>query len=293
MKTFPLLTTLPLALCPAVLAQVGPPSAVVFVDTNATGANTGGNWVDAYTSLEVALSSNGPGTTYWIAEGTYRPTAIQSSGDLRTATFVVEDGDRLFGGFRSGDVPNPSSRTGLAENTILDGNVNPSNPADGVFHVVTALGDDRDLTVINGLHIRGGDATVLAGDPPAPPDGGVYVRASAELGGGILFQPPGPILVPPAGEPLPRSTLFVEGCILRDNRARDGGGIYAQNGSLDVAADKSSGPFDLFTSESLFEGNSALGRGGAICTAFVGYGYTDGVSKTHVDSHPALFTGGS
>src|SRR5690606_12302184 len=50
-----------------VLVQKGP----VYVDANATGANDGSSWEDAFVDLQDAL--NGPAAEIWVAKGTYRP----------------------------------------------------------------------------------------------------------------------------------------------------------------------------------------------------------------------------
>ena len=64
---------------------------VIYVDTNAGGANSGANWTDAYPDLQDALAAATSGDEIWVAEGQYTPT----SGSDRTISFVMSDGVRL------------------------------------------------------------------------------------------------------------------------------------------------------------------------------------------------------
>lgn len=59
-----------------------------YVNDDATGANTGASWTNAYTSLQSALADTC--TEIWVAAGTYKPT----TGTSRTATFQLENGVR-------------------------------------------------------------------------------------------------------------------------------------------------------------------------------------------------------
>ncbi len=51
--------------------------AQIFVDINASGANDGSSWTDAYIDLQDGLDaamSAGVGTEVWVAKGIYLPT---------------------------------------------------------------------------------------------------------------------------------------------------------------------------------------------------------------------------
>jgi hypothetical protein len=73
----------------------GSAEAVIYVKADASGANDGTSWTDAFTDLQNALSLATAGDTLWVAAGTYKPT----TGTNRTAEFVLETGVALFGGF--------------------------------------------------------------------------------------------------------------------------------------------------------------------------------------------------
>ncbi|MDO8365581.1 MAG: hypothetical protein Q7T20_02205, partial [Saprospiraceae bacterium] len=45
----------------------------IFVKSNALGLNDGSSWVNAFVSLDAALSVAAPGTEIWVSAGTYKP----------------------------------------------------------------------------------------------------------------------------------------------------------------------------------------------------------------------------
>ena len=67
---------------------------IVFVDDTATGANTGGSWANAKTSLMSALSIAKAGYEVWVAAGRYVPDAA-----TYPYRFVMKQGVPLYGGF--------------------------------------------------------------------------------------------------------------------------------------------------------------------------------------------------
>ena len=66
-----------------------------FVDGDATGADDGSSWADAYTDLQDALENttddNDDGAiSIWIADGTYKPTAVYSPGGVEGGAYGAE-----------------------------------------------------------------------------------------------------------------------------------------------------------------------------------------------------------
>lgn len=59
-----------------------------YVKSNATGANNGTSWQDAYTSLTDALAAANAGQV-WVAAGAYKPAAAN-------ATFQLKAGVALY-----------------------------------------------------------------------------------------------------------------------------------------------------------------------------------------------------
>ena len=77
---------------------------IIFVDADASGANDGSSWANAFNYLQDALAeanSNPDVNEVWVAEGTYRPDANSSEPNgsgQREATFQLISGVAIFGG---------------------------------------------------------------------------------------------------------------------------------------------------------------------------------------------------
>jgi hypothetical protein len=145
---------------------------VLYVDRDATGANDGTSWSDAFTDLQDALTvAANPGSgvgQVWVGAGTYVPD--RGTGD-RTATFALPSNVALFGGFAGGE-------TGLAQRdpatneTVLSGDIGVAGaPQDNTFHVVTASGTGI-LTLLDGFTVTGGHAN--GGWTPNTRGAGIY-----------------------------------------------------------------------------------------------------------------------
>jgi hypothetical protein len=143
----------------------------VFVDKDATGANNGTTWTNAYTLLQSAIQElndpkfGGDGEI-WVAEGTYKPT----TGSDTTISFIPGNGIYLFGGFigngPGGNELDRSLRDWQAHPTILSGELGGAGTSDNSRHVVLYTGPFVTDTLLDGFQIRDGVAT-LAGGPGA------------------------------------------------------------------------------------------------------------------------------
>lgn len=83
-------------------AQAGHAQQVIYVKANATGANDGSSWQDAFTQLQPAIDAATAADQIWVAGGTYYPTQQRIAGVNRSRSFVIPDaknGLRIFGGF--------------------------------------------------------------------------------------------------------------------------------------------------------------------------------------------------
>lgn len=138
----------------------------VYVKANATGANNGTSWADAYTNLQSALNGC-PASEIWVANGVYKPTASVSNRD---ATFSIPSHAVIMGGFLGTETsaaqrPQTPPLGGATGVTILSGDINSDdvlgdfnqNRTDNVYHVVTFTYADS-LTSLDNVFISGGQA---------------------------------------------------------------------------------------------------------------------------------------
>ena len=186
-------------------------SAQVYVDGNATGANNGSSWVDAYVSLQDAFDGSSPGDEIWIAAGTYLP---RISGDTIDAFFSLPHDLVVYGGF-TGTESSVSQRDWLANETVLTGDHLGDDiagnfdlfKADNSKHVMWITDTITSASRLDGLTISHGNT--------APSDGSGEDRR----GGGILMY----------GSPI------VQNCLFTQNWGHFGGGVYPRGaGAADI-----------------------------------------------------------
>jgi hypothetical protein len=101
-------------------------SAIIYVNTSASGSNNGTSWTNAYTDLQNALSIAFVNDEIWVAAGTYKPTLTTD----RTLSFVMKNGVDMFGGFQG------------TETTIDERNID-ANPT-YLSGDIGAIGDNTD-----------------------------------------------------------------------------------------------------------------------------------------------------
>lgn len=179
-----LLTTLPL------LAQS---QRSFFVKPNIQG--TGSSWVNATNDLSGILRNARAGDVIWVAMGTYTPS---QTGD-RTASFIIPEGVRLYGGF-VGYETQLNARDLVKNPTILSGNIgHPDSLHDNSYSVVRFHAVSR-ATVLDGFLIRDGRA-----------GGGSEELSPSACGGGIYLEAASPT---------------IRNCTLTNNYAAYGGGLY-------------------------------------------------------------------
>ncbi|HSN54209.1 MAG TPA: hypothetical protein VLT32_06035 [Candidatus Sulfomarinibacteraceae bacterium] len=215
----------------------------VYVDIDATGANDGSSWVNAFTDLQNGIDLAVPGIEVWAAEGTYVP------GANRSDSFVAKAGVRVYGGFAGGE----TSRLGRdwnAHPTILSGEIGTAAATDNCYHVVRADGANTSA-MLNGLTITRGYANGAGNDGHGggvrAVGGGISLvnvslsdNYAGQYGGGIYTDSP--------------ATVYAVNCRFQGNQAvMHGGGA-----SIDAAA-----PTPSVVLNGVFTGNAAW-RGGGI-----------------------------
>ena len=119
---------------------------IIYVKADATGANNGTSWADAYTNLQTALTVANSGDEIWVAAGTYRG-----------ASFQLKNGVALYGGFAGGETAR-DQRDWETNVTILSGDIGTlGDNSDNSYHVVTGSGTDA-TAVLDGFTVTGGNA---------------------------------------------------------------------------------------------------------------------------------------
>ncbi|UCG15617.1 MAG: hypothetical protein JSV19_10015, partial [Phycisphaerales bacterium] len=262
---------LPPAAILALEADDEPVPAVVYVDKQAVGADSGLSWADAFTEVRDALRAvaNRPGVSeVWAAAGTYTPAG---PGGDRRASFNLVQGVSIYGGFSGGEtVREESYPAGNA--TILSGDLNGDDGpdwewnAENSYHVVTATGLELSV-VLDGFTVSGGNAN--------------GILSTDKCGGGMYNRYASPTL---------------SRCTFRNNTGDYGGGLYNQTGLAmklaycdfiaNNAEDKGGGVYNGdFTPEATFTNCRFAGNTGTI----------GGGMANEVDAAPTLinclFTG--
>ncbi|MEN6309419.1 MAG: chitobiase/beta-hexosaminidase C-terminal domain-containing protein [Anaerohalosphaeraceae bacterium] len=144
---------------------------IVYVNAEATGANTGMSWADAFTELQSALEMSFSGDEIWVAKGTYKPTQEVGGTDRRYRSFQLKNGIGLYGGFNGTEIDR-EQRDWKVNLTILSGDLdendndniayNESSRQDNCYHVFYHP-DGLSLNntaVLDGCVIIGGNANV-------------------------------------------------------------------------------------------------------------------------------------
>ena len=265
---------------------------VIYVDQDATGANDGSSWADAYVDLQDALAMAVYGDEIWVAEGIYLPMVEHGGTGDRFKSFQLKNGMALYGGFdpSQGDVA-WEDRDWAGNVTVLSGDIDNNDITDptGVvtstanitgnnsYHVFyhpdgTALDSSA---VLDGFTISGGNA---AGDSyPHEAGGGMFNtfsssptlanctftgNSASSYGGGVFNTS--------------SSSPTLTNCTFTGNSAYSGGGMYnasfssptlASSTFTDNSASSGGGMYnDYFSSPALtdctFTGNSAGSGGG-------------------------------
>jgi len=213
-------------------------SGQTYVRANATGANDGSSWTDAFRNLQDALADPTV-TEIWMASGTYRPVACNTCDEAqRQVAFELRRNLAIYGGF-AGNETDRSQRNRLLNSTILSGDIgNPIDSTDNSFQVVRATDVDETL-ILDGLIIQEGNSDGTF-DNNGYGGGGILIDASFGTEGSLVMRR----------------------CTIRNNFAGGGGG-------LQIRANGGSSIVEPLIEDCVFEGNTAsLGNvsssGGAV-----------------------------
>jgi hypothetical protein len=247
--------------------KIVPP--VVHVDTTAFGAADGTSWANARADLATVMAEAVPGQEIRIANGTFIPTAI---GDP-TASFQLEAGVKVSGGYAGFGAADPNERDVETFETVFSGNIGVTqSAADNSLHVlktgyvsfsaqldgvtITAGNADNRLGPGSG---EGGGMTITKGSPTLR--NVTLIRNAASSGAGIMARPGS-------------APTLIDCSILGNTASGDGGGMFNDSASPTLV-------------NCIVAGN-AVGYGGAGL-------YNDGANFVEGPSNPTLinctFTG--
>jgi len=266
-----------------------PEGEVIYVDSSASGAGNGSNWIDAFKYLQDGIAQASKGDEIWVAQGVYKPDQGQGKkkGD-RAAAFVLKKGVGVYGGFPSGggawENVDPRVHKTTLSGDLLANDTKDIAPAkllgdatrrDNSYHVVSAGGSDSK-TLLAGCVITGGNATG-ASQSGYHKGGGLYCKSgsltvsncvfkgnSGISGGGMCSLMGNPVLMnctfllnyaqdSGGGMNNSRSSPVLYSCVFGSNLAKEkGGGVYNEYNS----------PIKI---NCTFSGNVAYAGGGIYC----------------------------
>jgi hypothetical protein len=221
---------------------------LLYVDVNASGANNGASWADAYTSLQDALAIAQGDATIFVASGVYYPDVGGGRvGDDQFASFELKSGVAIYGGF-AGSESSLDERDVTANLTVLSGDIDQNDVNDdgnfiaeswedlvgqNSFHVVSAY-TASVTAILDGFTITGGSADL------SPSNSNPF-----NFGGGLYNS---------GGSPTLRNLTF------SGNRAVSGGGMYNESGWDSNSTGDSRPSLDNI----IFSGNLATNDGGGM-----------------------------
>lgn len=126
----------------------------LYVDINATGANDGSSWADAYTDARDAFIYTTPNAEIWVAQGTY----IKNSTDRNTVFGWDKDSIRVYGGF-IGNETMRDQRDWIANPTIFSGDIGVAGDnSDNAYTTFVGPIGDVTFALIDGVKITGGNS---------------------------------------------------------------------------------------------------------------------------------------
>jgi len=243
-KMMLVLTLLALIFFFSMTIQSARAAGVIFVDTDATGANDGSSWADAYPDLQAALTTAVSGDEIWIAEGVYYP-----SDNDQNATFQVVDGVSIYGGFVGSETDSDQADWDTYK-TVLSGDIdqNDTVTASGIVTSPANTNSNNTLSPIvsiaaasTGIHIEGititaGKGTGLNSDGSTLTMTNVAFWGNVGTNGGGMYS---------AG-----TTAVLTNVHFYANKANTGGGLRTHSG----------GTMQIIGG--VFKGNETTGDGG-------------------------------
>lgn len=248
-------------------------SATYYVNVNATGANNGSSWLDAFVDLQDAIAISIFGDEIWVAQGIYKPT----SGTSRSESFVIKNGTKVYGGFNGTETLLEQRNVSLYT-TVLSGEIGSGSATDNSYRVVrfsnvanqTRLDGFTITAAYNNQTSYGGGASLTSSSPTIA--NCIFSGNYAASGGGALNHATSGILTLEncvfdgnvgntyggGALRLYAGTINVTNCYFKSNQSNTyGGAIFLYSATLNIV-------------NSTFAGNIAQSTGSAIRVGDVG-----------------------
>jgi hypothetical protein len=203
-----------------------------YVDTTATGDNTGRSWDNAFTVVQDAVNAASSGGMIWVAEGTYTNSPTSTASIL-----TMKAGVEIYGGFTGTENylferSNPTDHP-----TVLDGEYTS-------YHVIIGASD----AYLDGFTVKGGMAD---GIDPDNRGGGMYNSSVTDLIVANCMFVSNSTIEEGGGMYNIDSSPTITNCIFRGNYAQYyGGGMCNRSGA------------NLTITDCTFSENIAPGGGG-------------------------------
>jgi len=236
---------------------------VVYVNKNATGANNGNSWTDAYTTIQAGINdADIADEEVWVAKPLNPP-------GIYLEAIVMKSGVKLYGGF-IGNETERDQRDWESNVTTIDASTARGGlPA---YHVVKM--DSIISSTIDGFHITGGNASFFT----EPFGGGIYCNnlndtnsiVNNTISGNSSYLRGGGIGC------VSESLLTIKNNIISGNSATDGGGIACHYHASPTILDN------------IIFGNSADEGSGIYCREFS----TPDIINNTISENAAATTGG-
>ncbi|AWI26252.1 T9SS type A sorting domain-containing protein [Flavobacterium pallidum] len=241
---------------------------IIYVNKNATGANNGTSWTNAYLTIEQAFGDVIVGDQVWVASGVYKPV-----GNTSSSSFSIPNGVAVYGSFMGTETTLAQRDITAGVSTTLNGDVGTVGVNTDNCRSVVTFTNSSNLTIFDGFKIVNGYATTIWGGAIRVSQGQPIIR-NCELvanygsdGGavGIYAQ-------------TSNITTLISCKIRNNSSAGDGGGIWLGGGTLKLidcdissnTAQNGGGVFldsnsALIVDRTVMSGNSASLYGGAVC----------------------------
>lgn len=240
-------------------------ASTIYVNGNASGANDGTSWTDAFVDLQDAIALSIFGDEIWVAQGTYKPT----TGTSRSISFVIKNGTKVYGGFNGAEAT-LSERDAVLNLTILSGEIGTGAANDNSYNVLR-FNNVANQTILDGFTISGayspgygGGATSVDSSPMIA--NCIFMGNYSANGGGAINHSNSGILTLEdcifdgnvgntyggGALRLYAGTVNISNCYFKSNQSSTyGGAVYVYNSLVNI-------------SNSVFAGNTSQSSGSAV-----------------------------